>query len=180
MLQYYAVKNLLAYMEASPAAELEAMCDALAGRREREWVNLGGQLTPAGDVEQLLADIKSGKLRSWGAIHEAYGALWQAYPFEKQRHAFACLLELLGVGRLTPELWRSALDEAVRTQEFIREQVYLTRKKDYDNPFRRTTFRDAEEMRAVVGTPEDNGFVKRVRQQTEAFRELVEAATQRG
>ena len=180
MLQYYAVKNLLAYMEANPAAGLEALCDALSGRRERDWVNLGGQLTSAGHVEQLLADIKSGKLRSWGAIHEAYGALWQAYPFEKQRHAFACLLELLGVDRLTPELWHFALEEAVRTQQFIREQVHLTRKKDYDNPFRQTTFRSAEEMRAVVGTPEDNGFVKQVREETQTFTGLVEAVKQRG
>jgi len=180
MLQYYAVKNLLAYMKANPAANLKATCDALTGQREMDWVNLGGQLARAGAVDRLLGEIKSGKLGSWAEIHRAYDEVWQRYPLDKQHHAFACLRELLGVDRLPPDLWHSALDEAVRTQEFIREQVHLTRKKDYDNPFRRTTFRSAEEMRAVVGTPEDNGFVKQVREETQTFTGLVEAVKQRG
>ncbi len=55
----------------------------------------------------------------------------------------ATLLDLLGAKKLTAELWNAALDEAVRIQEYIRDQVYLSRKKDYDDPFRQTTFRNA-------------------------------------
>ena len=46
MLHYYAVKNLLDYMAANPAATLDSMAEQLAGPRERNWVNLGGQLVP--------------------------------------------------------------------------------------------------------------------------------------
>ena len=70
-----------------------------------------------------------------------------------------------------PELWNAALDEAVRIQEYVRDQVYVSRKKDYDNPFRQTTFRNAEEMKAVLGTAEDNSFVKQVQQETELFKQ---------
>jgi hypothetical protein len=179
MLHYYAVKNLLDYLTANPSATLESMAEQLSGTRERDWVNLGGQLAPAPDVEKLLADIKAGKHQSWAEVHQAYDALWAIYPLQKQRHAFTTLLELLGIEVLTPEAWNSALDEAVRIQEYIRDQVFLTREKDYRNRFRQTTFRNAAEMRAVVGTAETNSFVKLVRKETEEFQQLVQAVRER-
>jgi len=180
MLHYYAVKNLLAYLETNPGATLASMGESLAGPREKDWVNLGGQLAKEADVEQLLADIKSGKLNNWREIHQAYDRLWEAYPLRKQRHAFATLLALLGTEQLSPTLWDAALDQAVKIQEYVRDQVFLTRKKDFEDPFRQTTFRNAAEMRAVVGTAEENGFVRQVREETEQFRQRVEAARQRG
>jgi len=179
MLHYYAVKNLLDYLQSEPQATLRSMHEALAGPRQRQWDNLGGQLVPLPDLLELISGITSGKLGSWPEIHRAYDELWAAYPFEKQRHAYGTLLALLGAERLTPALWRAALDEALKIQEYIRDQVYLTRQKDYDNPFRRATYRNAEEMRAVVGTAEENSFVKLVRSETETFRKAVDAAKQR-
>ncbi|NQU76718.1 MAG: DUF4954 family protein [Planctomycetes bacterium] len=176
MLHYYAMTNLLDYRQANMDATLESMCQALAGPRQRQWVNLGGQLVTNEDVEQLLADIKANKYDSWPAIHQAYDRLWEEYPAVKQRHAFATLMTLLEVGRLTPQLWNAALQEVMRTKEFVCEQVYLTRKKDYENAFRQITFSNADEMTAVMGKPEDNSFVKQVRQETEVFRKIVSAA----
>ncbi len=179
MLHYYAVKNLLAYLQSEPRATLRSMHEALAGPRQRQWDNLGGQLIPLPEVIKLISGIKAGKPGSWPEIHRAYDELWAAYPLEKQRHAYGTLLALLGVESLTPALWRAALDEAMQIQEYIRDQVFLTRQKDYENPFRRATYRNAEEMRAVVGTAEDNSFVKLVRGETETFRNAVSAAKQR-
>lgn len=181
MLHYYAVKNLLDYMKANPAATPASMCEELAGPRQREWVNLGGQLVPGPDVEKLKADIRSGEHDSWAQIHRACDALWDAYPLQKQRHALATLVDLLGTEegrverRLGKETWNAALDETVRIQEYVRDQVLQTRQKDYINRFRQTTFRNAAEMRAVVGTAEENSFVKLVRKETEQFKELVES-----
>jgi len=180
MLHYYAVKNVLAYLKADPNLTLASIREPLAGPRQKNWVNLGGQLAKAADAERLLAEIKSGKLSRWPEIHQADDRLWEAYPLDKQRHAFATLLALLGAERLDSKLWNSALDRAVQIQEYIRDQVFLTRKKDFQDPFRQTTFRDAAEMKAVVGTAEDNSFVKQVREETKQFKELVEAARQRG
>ncbi len=176
MLHYYAVKNLLDYLDAHPKAGISTMAEALSSPRRRQWVNVGGQLIPSADVETLFRRIKSGELNNWNAIHVAYDELWEAYPQAKRQHAFATLLDLLGVEELTPLLWESALNEAARIAEYICEQVYASRNKDYENPFRQATFANAEEMRAVVGTIEDNSFVKQTREDTKAFQDRIEAA----
>ena len=180
MLHYYAVRNLLAYIEADPKATCRTMFRELASPRQRDWVNLGGQLAPEPEVQRLIDDIKRGQLACWGDIHARYDELWHIYPRQKQAHAMAVLLDLLGAADLTPSLWNSALDEAVRIQEYVRDQVYATRKKDYDDPFRKITFRNAEEMKAVLGTPEDNSFVKQMQRETEAFKQQVASVKGRG
>jgi hypothetical protein len=179
MLLYYAVKNLLAYMAENPRADFSALKKTLAGQRCREWENLGGQLIPVADVDRLRKDIGSGKLGSWEEIHKRYDELWDAYGLEKRRHAFATLCGLLGTDKPSSEQWIWALDEAVRAQRFVCEQVYATRKKDYDNPFRQATFRNTDEMLAAIGTIDENSFVKHVKEETEAFEKAVEGAKTR-
>ena len=36
------------------------MADVLSGPRQQQWINVGGQLITAPDVEKLLSRIKSG------------------------------------------------------------------------------------------------------------------------
>jgi hypothetical protein len=155
------------------------MCKELSGKRERQWVNLGGQLVPSMDVDQLRSDIGSGKLNSWKDIHGRYNALWQDYPRAKQRHAFAVLCELLSTDTMRKRQWYSALDKAVEIQEYVRDQVYISRKKDFDNPFRQATFRNRDEMTAAIGTVEDNDFVKQLREETENFKKRIEQMKER-
>jgi hypothetical protein len=181
MLRYYSVKNLLSYMQAHPAATLDTMCADLTAPRQRNWVNLGGQLVPEPELNRLLEDVKGGRLASWPEIHARYDQLWQDYPRQKQAHALATLLDSIpGATRLRPELWDAILDDAVQIQQYICDQVYATRKKDYDDPFRQITFRNPGEMKAVLGTAEDNSFVKQVRQETEAFKQQVASVKARG
>jgi hypothetical protein len=180
MLHYYAVKNLVAYMNENPQATLKAMARALAAKRQTDWANLGGQLVRADDLAKLKGAIRSGKLDSWQSVHDAYDRLWEKYPRDKQRHALATLLALLGAKDLTAKAWTAALDEAVRIQQYVADQTYITRKKDYDSPFRRMVYSTPAEMAAVLGTPEDNSFVKQVRKETAAFAALVESIKQRG
>ncbi|MHC4265422.1 MAG: DUF4954 family protein, partial [Planctomycetota bacterium] len=173
MLYYYAVKNLVVYLNENKDS-FSSMCDSLKGKCRREWTNLGGQLMPSKDVDKLRDDVGKGTLTNWGDIHERYDVLWQGYPLEKQRHAYMILCTLLGTDDLTKEQWISSLDKSVTIQEFIRDEVYNSRKKDFDNPFRQATYRNMEEMTAAIGTIEDNSFVKQVQEETEAFRKAVE------
>ncbi len=92
---------------------------------------------------------------------------------EKQKHAYAVLCELNCTSELTKEQWLSSLDKGVKIQEFVSEQVYISRKKDYDNKFHQATFRNKDEMTAAIGVVDDNSFVKQVRQETKEFKELV-------
>ncbi len=180
MLHYYAVKNLIAYFQAHPEAKLASMVDDLRGARERNWVNLGGQLMPQAEVDRLRADIGAGRLRSWEDIHRRYDQLWQEYPRQKQRHALATLCDLLAVRELTQDVWAAALNKATEIQQYICDQVYLSRKKDFDNPFRRATFRNMEEMAAAIGKVEDNSFVQQVRKETDEFKQTVAEIARRG
>jgi len=180
MLLYYAIQNLMDYMEPQPQANLASMSKALSGKHIREWVNLGGQLMPASEADKIRADIGSGKLSSWDQIHQRYNALWQQYPLSKQQHAFAVLLEICGADKLDKDRWFTMLDKAVEIQQYICDQVYVTRKKDYENPFRQATYRNTAEMTAAIGTIEDNSFVKQVRVETENFRKKIDQIKKRG
>ena len=174
MLHYYAIKNLLEYLKTNLEVGFSSMCESLKCNREKNWVNLGGQLITKQDVDQIRSDIGSGKLINWDEIHHRYDTLWEKYPLEKQKHAFATLCEILVTDKPTNKQWISALDKAVEIQEFIREQVYISRKKDFDNPFRKTTYRNMSEMTAATGTIEDNSFINQVRKETEDFKKLVD------
>jgi hypothetical protein len=99
--------------------------------------------------------------------------LWKNYHVEKQKHAYATLCELNCTSELTKEQWLLSLEKGIKIQEYISNQVYISRKKDFDNKFRQATFRNMEEMTAAIGVVDDNSFVKQVRQETKEFIELV-------
>ncbi|MFA6133541.1 MAG: DUF4954 family protein [Phycisphaerae bacterium] len=180
MLLLYAVKNLLGYMRDNPQATRQSLADSLAGPRQKNWVNLGGQLVLAEDLAQLKADIREGRLDTWDEIHRRYERLGQKYPTDKCRHALACLLELMGARELAPQVWETALKDALNIQCFVAEQTFRSRKKDFENPFRQITFECPEEQAAVYGSAEDNSFVKQVRKETEDFAALAESVLRRG
>jgi len=132
------------------------------------------------DVDKLRYDIGSGKLNSWEDIHIRYNDLWNKYTLDKQRHAYATLCELYGTENLTKTAWASALDKGVQIQKYICDQVYRSRKKDFDNPYRQTTFRNMAEMKAACGTVEENSFIVQVKQETDNFEILTRELKERG
>jgi len=169
ILHYYATRNIMAYMSSDKNAGFSVMCKDLKGERIREWVNLGGQMMQMEDMDKLRSDIGSGKLNSWKDIHNRYNELWTKYKIDKQKHAFATLCELYSTNDLTIDDWQSALIKSVKIQKFVSDQVYNSRKKDFDNPFRQTTFRNMDEMKAAFGTVDENSFIVQVRKETENF-----------
>jgi hypothetical protein len=173
MVHYYSIKNLLDYLKKNSKDSFEIMCKKLKNDRTTKWTNLGGQLIPEKDADRIRSDIGSGKFSDWKDIHNRYNLLWEQYPLEKQKHAYASLCALIGTNDLSREQWNTALEKAVTIQEFIRDQVYISRKKDYDNKFRQNTYRNLAEMTAAIGTIEDNGFIKQVRSETEEFKKNI-------
>ena len=147
----------------------------MKGKRLRKWINLGGQTMPQEDVDQLREDINNGKLNNWDEIHHRYDELWTRYQLEKTRHAYFSLMFLYKdeTDVLTEAMWKETLEKAIRIQQYICDQVYESRKKDYENPFRNATYRNEEEKIAVIGKIDDVSFVKQIRKETEAFIERV-------
>jgi len=180
MLHYYAVKNLVDYLRENPKTNMASMARVLGGSRASKWTNFGGQIVPEADADRLRSDIRSGKLKTWEHVHERYRQLWERYPMDKRKHAFAVLCDLLKTQRPSAKEWAAALQKAAEIQEDVCERVYASRKKDFDNTFRQVTFRNREEMIAVTGTVEDNAFVKQVREETLAFKKTVAELKKRG
>lgn len=167
MLLHYAVTNVLNYLDANPGQGPESVSDLCLSRRQKEWINLGGQLMPVADFDRIRSDIREGRLNSWNDIHRRYNDVWKRYPVDKLRHAYLSLCYVLKVERLSSSDWEKVLNEEIRIQKFIREQVRSTRQRDYDNAFRKATYRNDEEMIAAIGKLEDNSFVKYTDIQTE-------------
>ena len=169
MLTYYAINNIKKYLEADPTHTIDTLNSLFEGKRLRKWINLGGQTMPEEYVDKLRKDIGNGKLNSWDAIHKRYNDLWKDYQTEKLRHSYLSLLYLLQTDTLTHEAWNQLVDESIRIQQYVCDQVFETRKKDYDNPYRNATFRNDAEKEAVVGKIEDTSFVKQIKLETEKF-----------
>ena len=169
MILHYAVKNIIRYLDKSEDNSIEKLNSMFEGKRLREWINLGGQMMPAEYVEQLRKDINEGALNTWDEIHHRYDELWENYQQEKLRHSYLSLLYLLQANEISHEAWNATLDKAVEIQQYICNQVYESRKKDYENPYRNATFRNEEEKIAVIGSIENNSFVKQIKEETEQF-----------
>jgi len=180
MLQYYAMRTLIDCLTENPELTFSSMASGFTGNRIQAWTNLGGQIVPTEAVDELRRDIVTGTLDSWHTVHERYDTLWQTYPLEKHRHAWATLCELLGSGNPTKEQWDMALGKVEEIQKFVFTEVYRTRKKDDDDPFRQATYGNMEEMRVIVPKAEENEFVLKMQRETEEFGRRVEGVRRRG
>lgn len=195
MLRYYALKALLAYAEMKPDENLFQLLSDLhevyrmhGEQREKEWVNLGGQIVPASRLDVLRRDIGQGLLNSWDEIHDRYAEMAAAYQHDAAIHAWAVLIELSpldGLGPFTSEnlLQGSALkaliQEGRETRLWITNEVYKTRAKDWRDPFRKITFRNEAEMKAVLGRVEDNPFINMVKDAAQDFMKRLDRFAER-
>ncbi|HDQ13810.1 MAG TPA: DUF4954 family protein [Sediminispirochaeta sp.] len=173
MLRYYAGKNLSRYLNENPDTPLNQVNRELGGQRATAWANLGGQLMKEEDLAILREEIGSGALTSWTEIHRRYDELWEKYSRDKLQHAYSIFQLIYKQQELDLSSLIRLLKDASEIQSFISEQVYRSRKKDHDNPFRRATYRSDAEMQAAIGTVEDNSFVHLVREETEQFQKTL-------
>jgi NDP-sugar pyrophosphorylase family protein len=156
------------------------------GPRETAWENLGGQLVPLPALDEILGRVTRGEILGWDGMHAEYRRLAGLYPRDKARHAWAILAWLEATApeagpldapaaegkavSLSREALARALGDYASLSARVEEGVYRSRRKDYDNPFRRATFRSDEESRAVMGDAETSPFVLRTRKDCAALR----------
>jgi len=177
MLRWYAVKTIAVFFDARPNLDYPGLCSLLGGGGERitDWVNMGGQLTPAFRVDKLRKDIGEGLINTWKDIHSIY-ALWRDnYPLDNARHAWAVLALLDGEKSLENSgVLKKELAKAVETRRWISAQVHSSREKDHSNPFRKATFRNDAEMERVLGKAGDDSFVRIAGEEAKRFEELAD------
>jgi hypothetical protein len=197
MLRFYGMKTLIARLEDRPDLDFSGLVaeitapdplwdEAAAGGRVRGWVNLGGQIAPAFRVDALRREIREGRHTSWASIHDSYSAIAEAYPMDRLRHSWSILRYLWGkeeAGKPHPardrEAFRAEIPAALEIQKKVAEEVYRSRAKDFHDPFRKITYRNAAEMEAVAGKAEQNPFVKLNRENLKQFEASVTAIPDR-
>ena len=121
------------------------------GEREREWVNLGGQLVPQTDLDKLMGEIENGTVESWEEIHTRYDQWWEDYPALCRRHAYHTLCDLLMTKKIGDTQWQQLLQRYATIRQYVADQVRITRQKDEENLFRQMTYRNDTELKAVLG-----------------------------
>lgn len=173
MLLYYGVKTVATYLS-EYGIHYGYFAAQVPEKVSFSWVNLGGQLVPEDRVDGLRAGIRASHFNTWAEIHDQYEVFWNAYPRDKAEHAYAVLRYMSGEKNLSAEKWNSFLNDAAEIRAFIEEQVYITKEKDYRNPYRELTYRSPAERDAVLGRVEDNSFVKIAKQETQDFLALLD------
>lgn len=147
MLTYYAMGALTHEGESTalPSSKLAE------GKREREWMNLGGQLVPQHEVDQLMHEIENGTVSTFEGIHQRYDEWWEQYPQWCEKHAYQILCMLADTATIDEARWQQLLQRYATIRQYVADQVRITREKDNANPFRQMTYRNDAEMKAVLG-----------------------------
>lgn len=177
MLTYYGVTNVIQYIEDHQITRFKDLAKELGKnhRRQKVWINMGGQVMMEKDLDRIRADINAGVLNSWKEIHKRYDEIWKRYPTDKQSHAYLSLCYLLETDNFTEAQWKHMLREAIRIQQYICDQVYESRNKDYTNPFRHSTTRNEAEFLHLYGQIDEIGFVQQTKEDTQAIIRKLES-----
>ncbi len=175
---YYGTTQLLQYNKENNFASLKELTASLPARPTRgEWANVGGQLIPSTDLESFKEKIRTGKIKSWDAVHEYYQAEGNKYPAQKLKHALASLAEITGINlkKMDAHQFTGLLSGMVATKEWITKGIYDSRAKDYTNPYRKMVYESIGEMNEVVGKLEENSFIKQQIAELQAFKKEIQS-----
>ncbi|MGE5519536.1 MAG: DUF4954 family protein [Candidatus Dadabacteria bacterium] len=171
---YYGVEQLLNFIGSHAIESFSQLMEALPAAPVRlQWKNIGGQLMPAASVETLIQRIKSGEIDNWDNVHEFYQQNGIIYLDQKLQHAYASLLQVLNTRELTPVTFKDLLHQLVETKEWLYDNIYTSRAKDYQNEFRTMMYDNDQEMEAVVGPLDENVFILQQKAELEELKQKV-------
>lgn len=171
MIFFYGMRCVIESFAGGRLAGFSAFTALARGSSRDRWINVGGQLITASDVEQLKADVKKQRITGWDQLHERYRQLGDAYGDQKLSHAVACLLDIKDCDpkTLKEATLKQWIGEAVQLAAWMLQQVETSRVKDYRNPFRRMVYDSKKEMENVVGKLAEDSFIEYSRTETAAF-----------
>jgi hypothetical protein len=177
LIVYYGISQLVDFIERESIKSIEDLVQRIGKPERKEWVNMGGQLIPKSSVNALIRDIHTGKINDWNQVHEFYKEEGILYNIQKWQHAMAALFEITGITpqKLTKKKFSQLLKQAITTREWMVENIYESRAKDYESEFRKMVYESEKEMEKVIGKLKDNSFILQQRQELESFKKRIEA-----
>lgn len=179
---YYGTEQLIQFIQEHQLSTIESIRKQMPTKNKRNtWVNIGGQLMPQLDLDELKKKILIQKIKNWDDVHAFYTQKGESYPKQKQLHGLAALHEISGLTLNTIDEHQLSylLNAAVTTKEWITKGIYDSRAKDYANPYRKMVYESFTEMNEVVGKLENNGFIQQQNTELEKFKENIQLIKKR-
>lgn len=162
MIAYYAINNLREAVEAAKIKTVAGMLRLFPERFKKwEWKNIGGQLVTHTAIKGLFAGIKQHTINSWEEVHGIYRQEAAVYNELKLVHSLQLLMEVHKVRKaaIDKAVLKSWSEDALKTRDWISENIYNSREKDYSNPFRNMVYESEEERDNVLGKLSENSFL---------------------
>ncbi|MBD5436760.1 MAG: DUF4954 family protein [Treponema sp.] len=173
VLKYFASRSLVEFCDSEKCKKLEgaALEKILSIKLHTKWTNAGGQILPSEMLDEFSQLVKSKKINSWDEAHEFYDRCQSHYAEFKARYSIFILEKLYSrkIQEFTQEIFDDIIsDVATFSNEMYKASIY-SRQKDYDDPFRKMTYGNDEEMVAVLGSLNDNEFLHSLKNSTAKF-----------
>ncbi|MBS4043306.1 MAG: DUF4954 family protein, partial [Chitinophagaceae bacterium] len=143
--------------------------NALPKANLTEWQNMGGQMILKNEVDALKEKIKSNKITSWEAVHQFYQKSAAKYHKDKLQHALGCLQHVFEIREINKTIFKSLLDQSVITKKWMVKNIETSRQKDYSNEFRKMVYDNENEMKEVLGSIDENSFIKLQKKQLKLY-----------
>jgi hypothetical protein len=173
---YYGVSQFLDHVKKNKTNSFEEFKESIPVKITRsQWINVGGQLMKATDVDKIKQQIKTDKIQSWQQLHTIYKKIGNDYYADKLEHSYTSLLEILNITskQFTKEIFKNILNDSITIKDWMGKSIYESREKDYTNPFRKMVYDTKKEMDKVIGKIEDNTFLQQQLGELDTFKKEV-------
>ena len=173
IIKYFAAKTIIEYCDENGIASVLPAVLAEIARHPlyTEWLNAGGQIIPLEKIDELRKKVKGGEISSWDEVHAFYDACEASYLADKTRYALYLLECIYGVPfeRCSAEQYRNLVESVAAVSDDMYALSVSSREKDYTDYYRKMTYRNRKEMDAVLGTIDDDDFLRMLKDDTEKF-----------
>ncbi len=177
LIAFYAATRLLNCIRSDGPKTYEALEKIIPpSPKLTAWANVGGQLIRDSELKKMLQQIRNGRIKGWDEIHAFYARQGASYPQDTLEHALAALKEAQGISlkRGGRTALKDLLMQSITTKEWMTKGIYSSRAKDYSNPFRKMVYDSPEEMNIVIGSLQDNSFIRQEKLALTQYRKEVE------
>lgn len=136
-----------------------------------EWENIGGQIVPCEKCAELVKKINSAEIKSWQEVHDFYDECQSQYGKYKAAYALYLLEQLYSakIEAFSAEIYQDIIADVTYISNEMYESSISSREKDFTDYYRCMTYRNKEEMHAVLGSVNACDFLHTLKEDTEAF-----------
>ena len=137
---------------------------------------MGGQIISEEKVQELFELVIAKSINTWKEVHAFYDECQKNYIDYKARYALFVLETLYErpLRDFTTEIFADITNDVAYVAMEMLESSITSRSKDYTDFFRSITFRNKEEVEAVLGSIGDNSFLRELREATDDFNTNLE------